>query len=519
MSCNLRFRREVALRGLAHRLKALGYASGSLPELTLAEQSWLEGVIKTSGMLTDDQTGSLEESEELCESNYGKEDFEPVHEPMEFDNGREFFSYDYIRRVLNYKDAGRGRSMKSVFRRFRRVKRPEYISRFRRYRRKQGTRQEKYQQIAQFCKESFDSARARGIPVHDRTLRSWALMKARELSVTRFKASERWIQQFKAKYRISSRKIVRFVSYRHQQTQDEIKEAVQELLNDYVRTVRTRFDPSEVFNTDQSGFNYIVHTNRTLSYTGERTTHGAVSSVNALTHSYAIQPILSMKGELVGKLYVNLQEKENQFGPRVARDLPVFENLYVTCSKSGKLTKSLVKEWSRNVFSEVVGRLHSKNCALYVDSWGGHRESELYESPEVDILVKVFPKGATSIVQPLDVYCFRQWKDFAKRLSEHAFLLDIRLDDRASVLKMQSLIFNQFQNPAFRPLWLCAWHLAGFDVPNISFDGLAAMLFKVDDDCSMPECLMMPFIRCIYCEETLCVRCFFVKYHYHSRAQ
>ena len=93
-----------------------------------------------------------------------------------------------------------------------------------------------------------------------------------------------------------------------------MKEAVKALLDDYVETVRPHFDPSDVFNTDQSGFNYIVHTNRTLSHTGERTTFGAVNNVNALTHSYTIQPILNMNGELVRKLYVNLQEKHGRFG-------------------------------------------------------------------------------------------------------------------------------------------------------------------------------------------------------------
>ena len=214
MSSNLRVRREVALRGLAHRLVALGYAGGPPPELTLAEKDWLDGVIKTSTVMSDDQLGYLEESVELCDSSYAREDFDPVYEPVEMDNGREIFSHKYINDVLEYKDAGKGRTMKTVMHRFRRVKRPEYISRFRRYRQNLGTCREKYVAIAKFCKESFDNARARGIPVHDRTIRSWALLKARELFLRSFKASPRWVQLFKAKYRISSRKMVKFVSYR-----------------------------------------------------------------------------------------------------------------------------------------------------------------------------------------------------------------------------------------------------------------------------------------------------------------
>ena len=79
----------------------------------------------------------------------------------------------------------------------------------------------------------------------------------------------------------------------------------------------------------------------------------------------------------------------------------------MTCSQSGELSKLLVREWSQKVFPHEVSRLHSESAVLYVDSWGGHKASELYESPGATITVKVSPEGATSIVQPLDVYCFQ----------------------------------------------------------------------------------------------------------------
>ena len=82
-------------------------------------------------------------------------------------------------------------------------------------------------------------------------------------------------------------------------------------------------------------------------------------------------------------------------------------------------------------------------------AYGGHKDSELYQIPEKEIEVKISPKGSTSIVQPLDLYCFGLWKDFAQRLSEQAFLFNFRIDGQHSVPEMQSLIFNQFQHPSF----------------------------------------------------------------------
>ena len=88
-----------------------------------------------------------------------------------------------------------------------------------------------------------------------------------------------------------------------------------------------------------------MHTNRTLSHVGKRDTVVNVQASSPLTHSYTIQPLLNMEGRLVGKLLVNLQEPNGVFGPLVAAAMPRYENLYVTCSKSGKLTRALASEW------------------------------------------------------------------------------------------------------------------------------------------------------------------------------
>lgn len=90
-----------------------------------------------------------------------------------------------------------------------------------------------------------------------------------------------------------------------------------------------------------------------------------------------------------------------------------------------------------------------------------------------------------------------------------------RIDRRDDALRLQSLIYNQFQHPDFRAMWLCGWREAGFDVPAIPFPSIEAMLFNVSDACSVANCLGIAFIRCVHCRTELCVDCFFVKYHIH----
>ena len=92
-------------------------------------------------------------------------------------------------------------------------------------------------------------------------------------------------QKFKSLYRISSRRITKFVTYRQERDVEDIDNKAVELLLDFKDNVKAKYDSTEVFNTDQSEFSYIVHTRRTLSHTGERQTHVAVNALSPLTRS------------------------------------------------------------------------------------------------------------------------------------------------------------------------------------------------------------------------------------------
>ncbi|XP_018497412.1 tigger transposable element-derived protein 2-like, partial [Galendromus occidentalis] len=243
------------------------------------------------------------------------------------------------------------------------------------------------------------------LSVHDDDLRKWALQKARELELTRFSASHNWIQNFKRCYRMTSRKVTKFTTHKRERDQEEIENAAAELILDFVDTVRPNYDPPQIFNTDQSGFNYLVYSNRTQSHTGEKKTLVAIQAMNALTHSYTIQPTLNMDGRLVGRLFVNLQEPGGGFGPIVATEVTRYPNLFVTCTKSGKLDKGLMRTWCQTIFKEILDRTHTDDCVLYLDSWGGQKDSSLFELDGKRIKIKTLPPGSTSLIQPLD-QCF-----------------------------------------------------------------------------------------------------------------
>ena len=108
-----------------------------------------------------------------------------------------------------------------------------------------------------------------------------------------------------------------------------------------------------------------LYSNCTLSFEGETTTYGSVTSKNATTHSYTIQLMISLDGRLVESMYLCLQETKGRLGDTVQRNLFQPKNVVITCSTSGKLTSSLVKYWKDRVLSKSIG----KKALILSDSW------------------------------------------------------------------------------------------------------------------------------------------------------
>jgi len=84
-----------------------------------------------------------------------------------------------------------------------------------------------------------------------------------------------------------------------------------------------RNDPSiQLVNTDQSGIQLEVHSGRTLNFKGVYKVQAVAQSVNATTHSFTIQVIVSADGDVFPKTLVRLKEtsmskavQQNMFKP------------------------------------------------------------------------------------------------------------------------------------------------------------------------------------------------------------
>ena len=128
-----------------------------------------------------------------------------------------------------------------------------------------------------------------------------------------FQASEYWLFVFKNRHGICSRKITNKVTKKEIIYFDNIIKSDVEFLENF-HQVSSKYLPEEIFNTDKVGIEKELYSNRTLSFEREKTTYGSVTSKNAATHSYTIQPMISLDGRLVGPMCLCLQETKGRLG-------------------------------------------------------------------------------------------------------------------------------------------------------------------------------------------------------------
>lgn len=102
---------------------------------------------------------------------------------------------------------------------------------------------------------------------------------------SQFKASKKWIQSFKERNAVVSRKVTKIVSG------SDIRnmEVVGTSANDFIQRFRPNFHiygEKNIYNTDQSGFNIELLSNRTLENKGSSKVEIRIEQQHSATHSY-----------------------------------------------------------------------------------------------------------------------------------------------------------------------------------------------------------------------------------------
>jgi len=419
---------------------------------------------------------------------------------------------DYKQRTIAFWRSGKRkrRSLESVQTKFTKVKHQRMLYRWEEQIERGGTRLEKLLDISKYVLLEFNSASDKCLPIHDANLKRWAL-KAREnvqLPSKLFKASSKWIHNFKVSHGIVSRKINKFVTTAQLSNASELSQTASKFVEDIRRDIQT-LGTSNVYNSDQSRFNLETHAGRTLSIIGTVKVECLAQSLTSLTHSYTIQPIISADGKLHSPLLIVLQEPGGKFGPNVQKTIYKAKNISVYPSSSGKETSEIAANWFEKDFLSVVG----KNSLLLLDCWSGQKEKVFknINTGRKVVKVKNIPAGTTGSIQPCDVYGFRPWKNFIKSFSDMVMLhnFDINLHLRNNILKLQSLTHNQFSAPRFVNMFKYAWWKSGYltDKPGKFETPVQYCFQKTDTICAL--CGEFAVIKCAWCTKNLCIDHFF----------
>ena len=122
---------------------------------------------------------------------------------------------------------------------------------------------------------------------------------------------------------ISSHKITKVISSKSEIDNEKIMEQGCNFV-EYATKKLVNFARSTIINSYQSGFNYELHSSK--HYTRKRHRVCNVNYLNAVSHSYTIQPTLNSNGNFIGKCLLVLQEPNGSFTVNVKNRLLQPEN-------------------------------------------------------------------------------------------------------------------------------------------------------------------------------------------------
>lgn len=394
-----------------------------------------------------------------------------------------------------------------------------------------ASQKQQFRAVKDFMFMSFQNARRNGNVIHYWNLKFWAITAAKRIGLD-FRCSKHFLNNFKREKNIVTRKITKYLTktdiQNDETTQNEAMVFVHDI-NDLIK--HHDYNRENVWNSDQSRFEYEIVSARTLSHAGEKDTWASCQSSNSLTHSYTIQIHISLAGKLGNKLYICFQEKGGSFGSKVETMIRQFtpNNMYVDSSASGKMTKYHVKKWYKNVFKLDVPTDDNIQTLLLLDSWSGQTDTAIVHEifPGKKISVSVIPPKATKYIQPLDRYFFLQYKLIIRRIEEEMRYKNVeegpvtKLNDRKFIMRMHSCVYNQFCAPQFNKMVLYAWKTSGYDIGTDlpSFQSVLDTTFNIGmDDCFAEACEQIAFLRCAHCFVSLCIDHFLDEDmpHYHD---
>ena len=163
-----------------------------------------------------------------------------------------------------------------------------------------GFEKSKIQIIKEKLFQKFKEFREKHFKVSQKCLRLWAIQIAKDINCPNFKAGNLFIHNFKKQYRISGRKINKFLTKKSIEKEEDLQTVIKKFRQNFQENIFPNFQPEHILNADQTNFKYEMSPKRTLAFKGEKLIKIKIQNKNSITHSYTVMPTISMSGKCFG---------------------------------------------------------------------------------------------------------------------------------------------------------------------------------------------------------------------------
>ncbi|GAV09075.1 hypothetical protein RvY_18673 [Ramazzottius varieornatus] len=339
---------DKQLKGIIKDLIDIKIARSDSPVLEVDED--LQGDLQLDGLTFDDFEKTAGDANLLngsAERYFFEDDRlnEPVTNPRV--PSSQAVNLDYKKRAVDYYcnvTAKKRRSLSSVRNHFTKVRDERQLRDWKNQLAEGGSRFDKLKVIRLETAKQYFMAKQKRQVVKDMDLQRWAITANNDVDLPGFTASPYWVSKFERYYGIVDRKITKFVTKKSLEAAPQVKQSAEEC----VALVRSRIADHGLdclWNTDQSGFEYEMRPGRTLEQKGVKHVEAITQSENSMTQFYTVMMTISPGiRKFHPILFITLKEEKGVFGPIVSKTMFKADNLYITASTSGKMTKKLYLE-------------------------------------------------------------------------------------------------------------------------------------------------------------------------------
>ena len=224
--------------------------------------------------------------------------------------------------------------------------------------------------------------------VYNRDIIEWAL----DFNIPKFQASYSWLKGFKRRHGI----VLRKASNNCRLSDDEIVAKKHEI-HDTIRETISNSGNTKFANMDETRIQFEAKPQRTNAIKGSKT----VKMRRSKNYHKACTAILACTddGKMLTATLLFAEKKKGEFGPRVLKSLSIPDNLKIRASKSGWVTKTVMKEWLEDTWLN-----EGEDYNLICDNFSSHKATEIKEFvKDNSINLSYLPSNTTPLFQPLDV--------------------------------------------------------------------------------------------------------------------